>query len=105
MSTLQNVRVPVRNVVHLHQPRVRPVLIRVLPGAAGHWLVASRDGRLGGTFKTREAALHYARDEAIALPRAIVVIFGHTGLATSEVYEGYSRVRVSAILPARAAAA
>jgi hypothetical protein len=80
-------------------------LISGRPATESQWLVASRDGRLGGTFRTREAALHYARDEAIALPRAVVVIFERTGTATSETYEGHERVRVSAIQATRAQAA
>jgi hypothetical protein len=97
MTMIQNSHASNDQAALRSRPRLRPVLISVRATAAGHWLVASRDGRRGGTFKTRDAALHYARDEAIALLRAVVVIFEPAGLATSETYEGHARVRVSSI--------
>ena len=90
--------------VLLSRPRLRPTLISVRAMAPGNWHVTSRDGRFGGMFKSRDAALHYARDEAVAQPRAVVVIFDVTGLATCETYDGHERVRVSAIRPQSRAA-
>ena len=41
----------------------RPTLLTVRHVSPAHWSVTSRDGRLGGTFMTQKAALHYAREE------------------------------------------
>lgn len=76
------------------QPRARPTLLTVRLVSPIRWIVTSRDGRLGGTFTTQKAALHYAREEATALPRAVLVVFGDDGLTVSETYEAHARVRV-----------
>ncbi|KRB85582.1 hypothetical protein ASE00_01945 [Sphingomonas sp. Root710] len=39
---------------------------------AGHWLVREIHGLLGGIFVSREAALHFARQEGSALPGATI---------------------------------
>jgi hypothetical protein len=105
MSPLRNVRTSIHHGVLLARPRLRPALISVRATAPGDWHVTSRDGRLGGTFTSRESALRCARDAAIAVPRAVVVIFEVTGLATCETYEGHACVRVSAIPPTQGRAA
>jgi hypothetical protein len=33
--------------------------------AAGHWVLRENTGRRGGLFRTREAAIRYARDESM----------------------------------------
>ena len=86
-------------------PRTRPALLTVRHESPMRWSVASRDGRLGGTFTTQKAALHYAREEAAALPRAVLVVFGDDGRAVSETYEAHARVRVSAVAASHARAA
>lgn len=85
--------------------RARPTLLTVRLVSPARWSVASRDGRLGGIFTTQKAALHYAREEAAALPRAVLVLFGDDGLTVSETYEAHARVRVSAVAVPRARAA
>jgi hypothetical protein len=85
--------------------RPRPALLTLRRISATHWSVTSGDGRLGGTFRTQDAALHYAREEAIALPRAVLVIFGDAGVTLSETYEAHERVRASAVEVARSRAA
>jgi hypothetical protein len=85
--------------------RRRPALLTLRRHSATHWSVTSRDGRLGGTFTTQKAALHYAREEATALPRAVLVVFGEGGLTVSETYEAHARVKVSAIAAPHARAA
>jgi len=86
-------------------PRTRPALLTVRHVSPTRWSVASRDGRLGGMFTTQKAALHYAREEAAALPRAVLVVFGDGGLTVSETYEAHARVRVTAVAAPQARAA
>lgn len=42
--------------------------------ALGHWLAVETHGLGAGTFFTREAALHYARDETGRRPGAVAVL-------------------------------
>ena len=61
----------------------------------------------GGNVRApdEELALHYAREEAMTLPRAVLVVFGDDGLTVSETYEAHARVRVSAVAASHARAA
>lgn len=78
-------------------PRLRPTLLTVRHLSPTRWSVVSCDCRRGGTFTTHKAALHYAREEAAVLPRAVLVVFRDDGLTISETYEAHERVKVSAI--------
>jgi hypothetical protein len=86
-------------------PRPRSTLLTLRHVSPTCWSVTSGDGHLGGTFTTQKAALHYAREEALSLPRAVLVVFGDDGLAVSETYEAHARVRVAAIATPHARAA
>jgi len=96
MSQPHNVRASIHHGVLLSRRRLPPTLINVRAIAPDRWQVTSDDTR-GGTFRTRGSALRHARNKAIAAPRAVVVIFEVTGLATCETYDGHACVRVSAI--------
>jgi hypothetical protein len=104
MATVHTLNVPIEAPA-IPPLRPRPTLLTVRRVSASRWSVTSRDGRLGGTFRTQEAALHYAREEAVALPRAVLVIFGERGVTLSEIYEAHARVRVSAVAATRTRAA
>lgn len=57
----------------------------------GLWYVSSGDQRVGGVFKSRKAALHFAHDEGVALPQAVVVT--HEGdLTIREEFLDHTRV-------------
>ncbi len=106
MSSLQNIRAATHHGVLLSGPSPRPTLITVRATARGQWHVTSNGDRFGGTFRTREAALYYARHEAVALPRAEVVVFEVTDAgAPSETYGRQTGVRVPAIRPTQSRAA
>lgn len=105
MIAVQTLNAPVNRPRAKAPTRTRPALLSLRRVSATQWRVASRDGRLGGVFRSHEAALHYAREEAIALPRAVLVIFGDANRVVSETYEAHARVRVSAVRAVRARAA
>ena len=52
----------------------QPVVVTVEPLRPGVWLVRSSDDRFGGTFLCPKVALKFAREEASALPNAVMVV-------------------------------
>jgi hypothetical protein len=42
----------------------------VIPDARGRWIVADSRGLIGGLFRDRDAAIHFARSESDPVPKA-----------------------------------
>ncbi len=52
----------------------RPIVLSIKTDAAGHCVLSSRDGRMGGTFLNRHAALREVDDRICMLDRVTVVV-------------------------------
>jgi hypothetical protein len=59
--------------------------------SSGHWTVRGGEGLVGGIFKNKDAAMHYARSEAGGLPGAVrltlapqELVFDHRPLGKGE---------------------
>ena len=59
--------------------------------SSGHWTVRGAEGLVGGIFKNKDAAMHYARSEAGGLPGAVrltlapqELVFDHRPLGKGE---------------------
>jgi len=55
--------------------------------AGGRWIVSDREGRVGGLFTDRAAAVHFAMFESDHLPGAVCCVPDHVTLSLDSAFE------------------
>ncbi|MGK9052344.1 hypothetical protein [Neorhizobium petrolearium] len=69
------------------EPLQRGVRFMVGRDAGGRWIVSDREGRVGGLFTDRAAAVHFAMFESDHLPGAVCCVPDHVTLSLDSAFE------------------